>query len=110
MEKQDDWLNYDEFDAVKYIMDQLPEEVREKVNDENIGDIIDMMHDFYEEKGFLDDETVDENEDIEIDINEMVEYISERSENESFSHLSVEDIELIVQGELNYCDSLELPE
>jgi len=110
MQNQDDWLKYDESEAVNYIKEGLPEDVQAKVSDENINDIIEMMHDFYEAKGFLDDDVDDENEEFEIDINEMVEYISERSEKESLNHLSLDDIELIIQGELNYCDSLEIPE
>ena len=112
MQNQDDWLKYDELDAVRYIKNQLPKDVLKNVSDENICDIIELMYDFYEEKGYLYevDEEIDENEEVEIDVSEMIAYIFERPESEAFRHLTPDDIELIMQGELDYCDSLELSE
>lgn len=111
-QNQDDWLKYDELEAVKYIRAYLPKEVSKKLSDDDIDEVIDMMYDYYEEKGILEEEIDMENsdEEVEIDVDELLSYIYIRPDRALLKNLSDEEIELIVQGELNYCDSLSMQE
>ncbi|MCL1943519.1 MAG: hypothetical protein FWF54_08260 [Candidatus Azobacteroides sp.] len=105
MQNQDEWLEYDEIGAAKYIRNSLPEELQKNVDNEHIYTIIDLIYDFYDETGILEG---DDNEEIEIDVEELVNYIFQKREQLKFNHLSISEVELIVIGELNYCDSIGL--
>ena len=103
-------LEYDEDDSLKFIQDSLPEEMKGKFSDDDINYIVDLIYEFYEEKGFL-----DENDDaeIEIDEDELLEYIFDNAREDAAREDAIRDytdeqIEAIVAGELAYCDTLNL--
>lgn len=56
MSQQDDLFDYDEGDSVKFIRNYLPQELKEKFSDDDINYIIDLIYEYYEEKGFMDTE------------------------------------------------------
>lgn len=60
MSNEKDLIQYDEDDAVKFIQNYLPQEMKGKYTNDEINYIIDIVYDFYDEKGFMNDET-DEN-------------------------------------------------
>ena len=98
-------LEYDEDDSLKFIRENLPEEMKSELSDDEINYIVDLVYEFYEEKGFL-----DENDDteIEIDEDELLEYILKNARKDSIKNYTDEQIEAIVSGELAYCDTLNL--
>jgi hypothetical protein len=98
-------LDYDEDDSLKFIQDHLPEEMKNEFSDDEINYIVDLIYEFYEEKGFL-----DENDDteIEIDEDELLEYIIKNARKDAIREYSDEQIEAILSGELAYCDTLNL--
>ena len=85
-------LEYDEDDSLKFIRENLPEE---------------MKNEFYEEKGFL-EENEETDSEIEIDEDELLEYIFKNARKNAIREYSDEQIEAIVAGELAYCDTLNL--
>ena len=93
MSQQDD-LQYDEDDAVKFIRNFLPGEVASKFSDDDINYVIDLIYEFYESKGYM-----DENNDSEVDI------ITNARKN-GFTRFDADDVSMVVQGELEYCDSI----
>ena len=100
-------IMYDDDEAIKFIKNFLPEAVREKFTDDDIQYIIDLIYAYYGEKGLLDDEDdVEESVDVEIDEDEMVAFVSKQAQAEGVGKYEVDEIALIVQGELEYCDSL----
>lgn len=105
MSKELDALDYDEEDAVKFIQNYLPQEYKEKFSDDDINYIIDVMYDFYDEKGFLNPDTSDE-ELIELDEDELVEFVFKNTKKDKVGNFSKEEITYIVQGELQYCESI----
>ena len=48
-------LEYDEDDSLRFIRENLPEEMLDEFSDDEINYIVDLVYDFYEEKGFLDE-------------------------------------------------------
>lgn len=67
-------LEYDEDDSLRFIRENLPEEMLDEFSDDEINYIVDLVYDFYEEKGFL-DENEDDDSEIEINEDELLEYI-----------------------------------
>ena len=98
-------LSYDEQDSLKLIQGSLPDEMKGEFSDDDINYIVDLIYEFYEEKGFL-----DENDDteIEIDEDELLEYIFDNAREDAIRDYTDEQIEAIVAGELAYCDTLNL--
>ena len=98
---------YDDDDALAFIKNYLPEPVKSKFTDDDITYIVDLMYEFYESKGLLvgDDETVVE---VDIDIDEMVAYILNNALSDGIGKFKAEDIELVVEGELEYCESIDM--
>lgn len=103
-------LEYDEDDSLRFIRENLPEEMQDEFSDDEINYVVDLIYDFYEEKGYL-DENDDDDSEIEINEDELLEYI-ERNARKNREILgrdyTDEQIEAIVAGELAYCDTLNL--
>ena len=84
--------------------------MQDEFSDDEINYVVDLIYDFYEEKGYL-DENDDDDSEIEINEDELLEYI-ERNARKNREILgrdyTDEQIEAIVAGELAYCDTLNL--
>lgn len=106
MEQKDDLFKYDEDDSVAFIQNYLPQELKDKFTDDEINYIVDLIYEFYEKKGYLNEDRDDEDE-IEIDEEELTAFVIKEAQKDQIGKYSTEDIILIVQGELAYCDSLD---
>lgn len=102
MSQEEDLLSYDDDEAIKFIRNYLPQDVKAKFTDDDITFIIDLIYEFYENKGFMSD---NEDEGVEINEDELIDFVAANAKKAGFK-LSDDEIELVVQGELNYCDSL----
>ncbi|MBP1618900.1 MAG: hypothetical protein H6Q14_2727 [Bacteroidetes bacterium] len=100
-------LNYDEEDAVKFIQKHLPQEVQGKFSNDEINYIIDIVYDFYEEKGFL-NEAADDESTVEIDEEELIKYVLKAIKKDKIKPFTEEEVTYIINGELDYCDSLDI--
>jgi hypothetical protein len=110
MSQEDKVLEYDEDDSLRFIRENLPEEMQGKFSDDEINYIVDLIYDFYEEKGYLDEDGDDDSE-VEIDENELLGYIcgnARKNKNIIGRDYTDEQIEAIVAGELAYCNMLNL--
>ena len=97
----DDIEEYDEDAALEYIRERLPEEVSEKYDDNNILDVVELVFDFYESKGFF--QIVDMCEDEEsVDKDELDAYICKRLSKRRHKRVDDEDIPLITTLEMEY--------
>ena len=90
MSTNNDELLYDEDDSVKFIQNYLPQELKGKFSNDDINYIVDLIYDFYESNGMLDDDGDDE------------------IEKDGVGKFEPEEITFIVQGELEYCDSINM--
>ena len=109
-EEQD--LIYDEDEAVKFVQNFLPQELKGKFSDDDINYLIDVVYEFYESKGFLDDEDeeVDEDEDVFVEINEdeLIQYVTKNARKDMVGKFTADEIAFVVEGELEYCNSIQL--
>lgn len=107
MSDKDD-LIYDEDDSVAFIQNYLPQELKGKFSNDDINYIVDLIYDFYDSKGYLTDESADADGDIEIDEDELVEYVVKNAQKDGVGKFAAEEVTFIVQGELEYCDSINM--
>ncbi|MGI6573642.1 MAG: hypothetical protein ACOX19_09630 [Fermentimonas sp.] len=98
-------LEYDEDESLQFIQDCLPPGMQGEFSDDEINYIVDLIYEFYEVKGFLDE---DDDAEVEIDEDELLEYIFDNAREDGIREYTDEQIEAIVAGELAYCDTLNL--
>jgi len=100
--EQEDLLVYDEDEAVKFILDSIPAELKENIDNDKIEYVLDVVYDFYDENGLIDEDSTEE---ASIDEEEMFKYILKCSKKDKIK-LSEDDIQLILDGEYEYGKSL----
>ena len=89
---------YEENDAVKYILSNLPSDVAEKYSDDDILLVIDIIFEFYENKGYFDLNDIDESDD-EFDESELFEFVKKSLKKDKDKPIDLDDVENIVRLE-----------
>lgn len=98
--KKDDLFEYEEDASVAFIRRKNPSLA---LTDDEINYIIDLVYDYYESRGLLDENTEQE---VDIVDDELTEYVAAQARKEAIYTLADDDIATVVQGELDYCESL----
>lgn len=103
MKDQDvDLLVYDEDKAVKFILNYIPGESKERINEDVIEYVLDVVYDYYDENGLIDEDSTEE---ASIDEEEMFKYILKWSKKDKME-ITEDDIQLILDGEFEYGKTL----
>ena len=97
---------FDENDAISFIRSYVPEAIKNKYSDDDILLLIDTMFDYFE-KGDEDDVLYDDDVVDEYNINEIVNYVKKNLRKDPDNQIEVDDIKYLVQGELEYENTLE---
>ena len=100
--EDDDLLVYDEDEAVKFIWKLIPAELKEKINEDAINYVLDVVYDYDDENGLLDEDAVDE---TSIDEEEMLKFVVKAAKKDKID-LNEDDIQLVLDGEYEYGKSL----
>ena len=97
-------LEYCEEEAIKFILNHLPAGIKRDIENDDIEYVLDLIYDFYEEKGYLDEEN---DEVVDIVENEMIEYVVSRAAKDNLSEkLTEEVIAAILDAEYEYNKSI----
>lgn len=104
MSEKDLELAYDEDDSVEFIQNYLPSYYKGQLSNDDINYLVDLIYEYYEDKGYLSD---DADDDLEIDQEELVNYVFNNVKPAKIKGLTVELIETVIEGELSYCESLD---
>ncbi len=102
----DNQYKFDEDDAVKFIREELPQEVSQKYDDDEILCIIDIIWDYYEKKGLLSLNLAETEEEV-LDVDDLTKFVKKEVKNDQELLMDPKDVELIVKAELDYEESLE---
>lgn len=103
----DDFLldDIDDEKTIEYIKNYLPQELKDKFPDDILYYFLDLIDEFYAESGILDAEP-DEEGYVDIDLEKVADYIVKESKANEIGEFSPEDILFVVQGEMEYGNSL----
>ena len=96
----------DDARAIEFIKNYLPQDLKEKFTEDDLYYILDIIAEYYTSSDCLDAEP-DEEGYIEIDLDDIVNYIVKAAQKEGMGPYNPEDIFFVVQGEMEYGDSLE---
>ena len=104
MNKEDTSFGYDEDNSVKYIQSTMSRDLLGQLTEDDIKYLVDLIYEYYEEKGYLND---DADDDIEVDEEDLVKYVFKNAKADNIKAFTIEQIEAVIEGELSYCDSLD---
>ena len=96
----------DDARTVEFIKNYLPLDVKAKFTDEELYYFLDVIVEYYTTSGVL-DATPDKDGYIDIDQDKIVEYVIAQARKDKMGEFLPEDIMWVVQGELEYGESLE---
>lgn len=97
---------FDEDKALVFIRQYVGEKISNKYSDDDILEIIDLIWDYYENKGFLSLD-LDETEEEILDADELIAYVKKELANDEDIIIDPADVGVIVKAELEYEESLE---
>jgi hypothetical protein len=99
-----DSKQYDEEESVMFIQNFLPQELKARFTDDDILYLLDLVNDFYDTKGDIDPTEVE----YETFDKEMVDYIIQNAKKDAVGDYTPEEIGWILDGEVEYCESIDL--
>ena len=96
---EDDFLLADADDekTIEFIKNYLPQELKEKFSDDELYYFLDLIDEYYSESGILDAQP-DEDGYVDIDL--------EEAKKDEMGEYDPEEVLFVVQGEMEYGDSL----
>ena len=107
MGMEDDFLLEDEDDqkTIEFIKNYLPQDLKDKFTEDDLYYILDVIVDYYTSSGCLDVQP-DEEGYINIDQDEIVNYIVKEAKKDGMGPYDPNDVFFVVQGEMEYGNSL----
>ncbi len=108
MGMEDDFLLQDEDDekTIEFIRNYLPQDLKDKFTDDDLYYIVDLIDEYFTTSGCLDAEPDNEGY-IDIDLDAVVDYIVKEAAKNEMGPYAPEDVFFVVQGEMEYGESLE---
>lgn len=108
MKQEDEFLqdDLDDEKTIEYIKNYLPQELKEKFTDDEFYYFLDLIDEYYAQSGILDVQP-DADGCIEIDLEKVVDYMVKESRKDGMGEYEPEELLFIVQGEMDYADSLD---
>ena len=108
MSSEDDFLLDDAAEdarTVAFIRNYLPQELKARFSDEDLYYFLDLIIEYYATSGCLDAEP-DEEGYINIDQDEIVEFLLSEADKDGISGITAEELLFVVQGEMEYGSSI----
>ena len=91
---------FDDAEAVKFIQEHLPIDAKDKFTDDEVLYISDVIFDYYESNGYLDEE-----DEVDIDMEDLTEYVIKNSKRDGFQ-FDPELVRWVIECEMDYEESL----
>lgn len=95
----------DDDKTIAFIRSYLPQDIKDKYTTDQMYYLLDLIDEYYIESGVLDGEA-DEDGFVEIDLEEIVKFIIKESKKDDMGEFDADELLLIVQGEMEYGNSL----
>ena len=83
----------------------MPQELKDKFSEDELYYFLDLIVEYYSESGILDAQP-DADGYVDIDLEQVVEYIVQEAKKDEVGEYDPEEILFVVQGEMDYGNSL----
>lgn len=95
----------DDEKTIEFIKNYLPQDLKDRFSDDELYYFLDVIDEYYVESGILDAQP-DEDGYIDIDLEKIVDYIIKEARKDEMGEFGPEELLFVVQGEMEYTDSL----
>lgn len=95
----------DDEKTIEFIRNYLPQELKDKFSEDELYYFLDLIDEYYSESGILDAQP-DADGYVDIDLEQVVEYIVQEAKKDEVGEYDPEEILFVVQGEMEYGNSL----
>ena len=99
MSEEKDFIEVDDTECIKFILNFLPEELKGKVSDDDIQYVLDLICEYYAENDLIEEDTVEEATIAEED---MYNFILAAIRKEKVVEIDEYTLEVILDGEFEY--------
>ena len=89
---------FDDSKCIEYILNLIPAEDRKGISEEDVQYVLDVIYDYYESEGLLDESVA---KDSYVDEDAELDYIMKAAKEDGVK-LTSEQIQLILEGEFEY--------
>ena len=96
----------DDEKTIEFIKGYLPQDLKGKFSDDELYYFLDVIDEYYANSGILDAEP-DKDGFVDIDLDKIVDYVIKEAKKDEIGEFEHDDILFVVQGEMEYADSLE---
>ncbi len=103
MNKENNLIEFDDSEAIRFILNILPAELRPRVSEDDVQYILDLICDYYEENNLIDDENVSE---ASIAEDDMLNSIWGTTKKEKIVNLDEDQVAAILDAEFEYGKSI----
>ncbi len=103
MAQEKDLLEFDETEAIRFILNVLPSDIRPTVSEDDVQYILDLILDYYEDNDLIEDDNVSE---ASIAEDDMFNSIWATTKKEKIVELSEDAVAAILDGEFEYGKSI----
>ena len=100
MAKEQEAIEFDDTEAINFILNSLPAESRARISDDDVQYILDLICEYYDSNDLMnDDESVGE---ATIAEDEMFDFIWKLMKKENQVQLTEEELQQVLDGEFEY--------
>ncbi len=99
MNQENDLIEVDDTECIEFIMNNLPEEFKGKVEEDDIQYVLDLVCEYYAENNLVEEDTVEE---AIIAEEEMFNYILAITKKENVESITEDLLAAILDGEFEY--------
>ena len=91
---------YDEQEAIRFILEHIPEQDHLNLTEDTVGDVLDFVDDFYERNDLYNEQT-ETAADGEVDEDDLLQFVLDKVEEEKLP-LTYEQVQLVLTYEYEY--------
>ncbi len=99
MAKEKEAFEFDDTEAINFILNSLPEESRAKISDDDVQYLLDLVCEYYDSNNLIEDDAVGE---ATIAEDEMFDFIWKLMKKENQVNLTEEELQQVLDGEFEY--------
>ncbi len=99
---------FDENEAIEFIRNYIPTNIKNKYSDNDILLLMDTMYDFYDEDEDNDDQYDETPINNETYINRIVNYVKKSIRKDPDNAIEMDDVKHLVLGEIEYENTLDI--
>ncbi|MDR0370809.1 MAG: hypothetical protein LBH80_02995 [Prevotellaceae bacterium] len=100
--EEKDLLIYEDDEAVKYILENVPDAYKGKITCEKVEYVLELVYQYYEKEGLIQEDAAEE---ADIDEADMFEFICEAADTDKIE-IPDDEVDVILNGEFEYGKSI----